>query len=189
MSLVDFENYLKFVDQVLAAKVDLPAAIDAIELESVLVSHGVVLLFSHMEQCYRAALETKCNRCADLEVRAFALSVKGEKTGKIGMSHVKGTLKRFGKACKDGFKADLIASNTENTWDSVMNQRVNVAHHGERASIPLRDLRTYYEDVRKVLGYFCKALGLDAPEVATISSLIVLPAQQAATGEPAPVAS
>ncbi|KKM60982.1 hypothetical protein LCGC14_1536320 [marine sediment metagenome] len=188
MSLVVFKNYLMFVDRVLAAKADLPTAIDAIELESVLVSHGVVLLFSHVERCYRAAIETKCNRCADLEVRTFALSVKDEKTGKIGMDSVKGTLKKFGKACREGFKADLSASNIENAWDSVVNQRVKVAHHGERASIPLGDLRNYYEDVRKVLGYFCKALGLDAAEVATISSLIVLPAQQAATGEPAPAA-
>lgn len=175
MSLVAFENYLKFAEGVVAEKVDLPAAVDAIELESVLVSHGVVLLFAHMERCFQSALETKCNRCVDLEVRTFALSVKEEKTGRIGMESVKGTLKKFGIGVRDGFKADLEASNLKESWDSVMILRHEVAHYGERASLSLADLRRYYEDIRKVLGLVCKALGLNAVEVTEISSLIILP--------------
>lgn len=175
MSLVVFENYLKLAEGVVAEKADLAAAIDAIELESVLVSHGVVLLYAHMERCFQSALETKCSRCVDLEVRTFALSVKKEKTGRIGMDSVKGTLGKFGTRVSDGFKADLGASNLKDSWDSVMNLRRQVAHYGERASLSLAELRRYYEDIRKVLGLVCKALGLNAVEVTEISSLIILP--------------
>ena len=175
MSLAGVKNYLNFADGAVAAKTELPSAIDVIEFESVLVSHGVVLLYAHMEQCFRQALETRCKRCADLEVMNFSLSVKDEKTGKIGMDSVKGTLKRFGNHYRDGFKADLEASNIKETWDSVMNQRHKVAHDGDPASLTLSELRDYYEDIRKVLGIFCKALSLNAKEVATICDLIVLP--------------
>lgn len=169
------ENYLKFARGAVAVKSDLPSAIDAIEFESFLVSHGVVLLYARMEQCFRQALSTRCNRCVDLEVRAFALSVKDEKTGRIGIRDVKGTLKRFGIDCRDGFSLDLETSNFKESWDSVMNQRHQVAHDGQPASLTLSELHGYYEGIRSVLGFICKALSLNTAEVTEISSLIILP--------------
>lgn len=175
MSLDVVENFLKLAEGVVAANADIPATIDAIELENALVSHGVVLLYAHMEQCFKSALEIRCNRCPDIEVRAFALSVKDEKTGRIGMDSVKGTLKRFGDTYKDTFNADLEASDLKHSWDSVMAQRHQVAHYGKPASLTLADLRLYYENIRQVLGFLCKALSLDTVEVAAISNLVILP--------------
>lgn len=181
MSLAAFEKYLSFVDQVLGLnEVDLPSAIDLAELESTLVSHGVVLLYAHTEQCFRQVVETKCRYCIDDEVRAFALSVKDEKTGKIGMGEVKGTLKRFGVACRDGFKEDLEKLDAKESWDSVMNHRHTVAHQGDPASLTLATLKEYYSGIQKILGLICKALGLDQKEVAKISSLIELPSPETA---------
>ena len=185
MSLEAVHKFLAFADQVVQVKDDLPASVDAIELESSLVNLGVVMLYAHMEQCFRRSIESKCNCCQDVEVRAFALSVKDDKTGKIGMDSVKGTLKRFGVACRDGFKSDLDASGLQEAWDSVMNQRAQVAHYGEPASITLRELREYYENICAVLGFICKWLGLGETEVKAISPLIVLPAPPAP--EPAAV--
>ncbi|MFG0276276.1 MAG: HEPN domain-containing protein [Phycisphaerales bacterium] len=175
MSLESFDQYLAFSERAVRAKDDLPDLVDALEFENALVNLGVVLIYAHMEQCFRRSIESKCNCCEDLEVRSFALSVKDEKTGKIGMGEVKGTLKKFGKNCQDRFKRDLEASGLRDSWDSVMNQRAQVAHYGEPASITLRELREYYEGVRKVLGLICNALGLSATDVGAISSLIVLP--------------
>lgn len=180
MSLDFVEHYLRFADQVVYRKGDLPDEIDAIEVENTLVSHGVVLLYAHMEQCFRKALEVRCNRCSDVEVRTFALSVKDEKAGRISMESVKGTLKRFGAGVRDMFKADLEASNLSESWDSVKNQRARVAHSGKPASITLTELDYFYNDIRKVLGFICKALGLDAKEAETISPLIDFPSSATA---------
>src|ERR1700676_3544916 len=98
MSLAVFENFLKFAERAVAARAKLPPEIEAAELESALVSHGVVLLHSHMEQCLLAAIEARCVRCTDPEVRTFALSVKDEKSGRIGIDALKGTLGRFSPA-------------------------------------------------------------------------------------------
>ena len=188
MSLAIFEKFLEFAEAIIGVKADLPAAIDAGELESVLVSHGVALLYAHMEQCFQKALEIKCHRCADIEVRTFALSVKDDKTGKLKMESVKGTFTRFGIDHKSGFGPELEASNLKDTWDSVVNQRAMVAHYGERASLTLAELRLYYQDIRNVLGLICKALGLNAREVAAISTLIILPAAPVAAPVPGPAA-
>lgn len=175
MSLEAVHQFLAFADQVVQAKDDLPESIPAVELENALVNLGVVMLYAHMEQCFQRAIETKCNCCQDAEVRAFALSIKDEKTGKIGMDAVKGTLKRFGKACRDGFRGDLETSGLQDAWDSVMNQRHKVAHYGLPASITLRELREYYERIRRVIGLICKSLQLGAADVGNISAQIVLP--------------
>lgn len=173
MSLAVFENFLKFAEGAVAAKAHLPPVIDPAEFESALVSHGVVLLHSHMEQCLRSAIEAKCGRCVDLEVRAFALSVRDEKTGRIGVEFLKKTLGRFSSAYKSAFKEDLDNSELGDSWESIAIQRHTVAHAGSPATCTLADLRLYYEDIRKVLGFFCTGLGLDLKEVTEISSLIV----------------
>lgn len=96
MSLAIFESFLNFAERAVAAKNDLPPAIDPAEFESALVSYGVILLHAHMEQCLRSAIEARCMRCVDTEVRTFALSVKDKETGKIGIDFLKATLGRFG---------------------------------------------------------------------------------------------
>src|SRR5437660_199738 len=134
MSLAIFENFLKFAERALAARNDLPPAIDAAEFESALVSYGIVLLYSHMEQCLGSALEARCARCVEPEVRAFALSVRDKETGKIGIAALKGTLGRFGAAYKKAFKDNLdnagLGDSDSGSWLSIMNQRATVAHHG-----------------------------------------------------------
>jgi hypothetical protein len=174
MSLAVFENFLKFAEGAVAVKAKWPPEVDINELESAFVNYGVVLLHSHMEQCFRMALEVRCARCADLEVLAFALSVKDEKTGKIGLDSVKATLRRFSAAYRTTFDAELKKSGLEDAWGSIQAQRHRVAHYGEPATLTLAELRGYYEDIRKVLGYFCKGLSLTHLEVAKISSLIIV---------------
>jgi hypothetical protein len=179
MSLAIFENFLNFAETAVAARSDLPAAVDAAEFESALVSYGVVLLHSHIEQCLRGAIEARCVRCVDLEVRAFAMSVRDEKSGKIGIEALKGTLKRF-SIPKVAFHTDIKDFGGADSWESVMNQRGTVAHQGQPATCSLGDLRIYYNDIRKILGFFCNRLGLDSSEVTSISSLIVQAAPPAA---------
>lgn len=186
MSLAVFDNYMQFVDRVLAAKTNLPDDVDAIELESTLVSHGVVLLYGCMEQCFQQALECKCQRCTDPEVRTFALSVKSEKTGKLAMESVKGTLKRFGINHAQDLKPALEALNVTESWDSIVNQRQRIAHHGLHASVTLSELRRYYSDIRKVIGCVCKALTLTKADVATFCSLIEFPISPTPTNSSAP---
>ena len=130
MSIAIFENFLTFAEGAIGAKADLPPAIDATEFESALVSYGVVLLHSHMEQCLRSAIETRCARCVDSEVRAFALSVRAEKTGRIKIDALKDTLGRFSGVYKSAFKDDLADSDLGSSWDSITNQRGTVAHAG-----------------------------------------------------------
>ena len=137
MSLAVFENFLKFAEVAIAAKAGLPTAIDAGEFESALVNYGVVLLHAHMEQCLRSEIELRCRRCADLEVRAFALSVRDEKTGRIGVASLKDTLRRFSDACRTAFHTDLQASGRGDSWESIKNQRITVAHHGQPVSCSL----------------------------------------------------
>jgi len=185
MSLAIFESFLKFAEGAMGSKADLPNAIDAAELENALVSHSVVLLHSHMEQCLRNAIEARCVRCVDPEVRAFALSVRDKETGRIGISSLKDTLGRFSEEYKIAFRTQLDVSGLADSWESIKNQRVAVAHHGQPATCSLADLRLYYENIRRILGFFCTALGLDPAEVTGISNLIVLAPAPAAA--PAPV--
>ncbi len=186
MSLAVFENFLRFAEGAVAAKAALPSQIDAAEFESALVSYGVVVLYAQVEQCVRSAFDLKCGKCADVEVRTFALSVKNEKTGKLRIEHLKGTLGRFGDSCKQRFRDRFIVRGTdtvskhETSWESVMNQRHIVAHEGNPARCSLDDLRLFYGDVRMVLGFLCDALGLDAAEIAGISKLIIIPLRSVA---------
>ncbi len=178
MSLAIFENFLNFAESAIRAKADLPFAIDAAEIENALVNYGVVLLHAHMEQCLRSAFEARCARCSDFELRTLTLSIRDKETGKIGLSSVKDTLARFSKLYKQRFKAHLDNSGVgdgENTsWESVKNQRHAVAHNGQPATCSLADLRLFYGDIRKVLGFFCDAIGLSQAETAAISPLIEL---------------
>jgi hypothetical protein len=176
MSLLAIENFLTFAEVVVAVQEGLPLGIDALELESVLVSHGVVLLYAHMEQCFQKALEIKCGRCTDAQVRTFALSVKGDKTGKLKLESVKETLKRFGIDHKNEFSPHLDALGVKDAWDSVVNQRAVVAHYGQPASLTLAELRGFYQGIRQVLGAICVALSLSEQETTTISALIIRPA-------------
>jgi len=181
MSLAVFESFLAFAERAVRSKAALPAEIDPAEFESALVNYGVVLLHSHMEQCLRKAVEARCARCVDPEVRAFALSISDEKPGKIGVDSLKQTLGRFSAAYKSTFKADLDASQLADSWESIKNHRRTVAHAGQPAGLTLADLRIYYEDVRQVLGLFCGGLGLDNLEIAAISPLIARPLATACT--------
>jgi len=142
-----------------------------------------------MEQCFQEALESKCNRCTDAEVRTFALSVKSEKTGKLKLDGVKSTCKRFGINHKQVLTPELERLNIAESWDSVVNVRQRVAHHGERASLTLSELRGYYRDIQKVLGCICKALTLDDVEVKTICKLIEFPTQPATATSQSPRSS
>ncbi len=139
------------------------------------MSHGVVLLHSHIEQCILKAVEARCARCADLELRTFALSVRNEKTGRIGIDALKGTLKRFSLAYRATFGNHLNTTGLGSAWDSVTNQRGTVAHYGQPATCSLADLRLYYDEIRRILGFFCNGLGLDSAEVNQISTLISFP--------------
>jgi hypothetical protein len=177
MSLSIVEEYLAFAGEVIASRKGLPTDIDALELENVLVSHGVVLLYARMEQCFQEAIECKCNRCMDNEVRAFALSVKNEKTGKISFDSVKGTVKRFGIDHSTALSPELERLSVSDSWNSVVNIRQRVAHHGERASLTFAELRGYYSDIRKVLGCICKALTLEESDVSRICCLIEYPSK------------
>jgi len=98
-------------------------AIDANEFENALVNYGVVLLHAHMEQCIKGAIEARCVRCTDLELRTLTLSIKDKETGKIGIASLKDTLGRFSKAYKLMFKAHLDASGVgdgdDSSWESV----------------------------------------------------------------------
>jgi hypothetical protein len=129
-------------------------------------------------------------RCIDAEVRAFALSVKDKETGRIGIDALKGTLGRFGAAYKTIFKDSLdnsgLLDSDGGSWLSIMTQRARVAHDGQPATCSLADLRLFYNDIRLVLGFFCNGLGLVSTEVATISSLIVMPAAPAAAAPVTP---
>ncbi len=189
MSLAVFENFLRFAEGAVAARNALPPAIDPAEFESAIVSYGVVLLHAHMEQCLRSAVEARCRRCADPEIRTLAFKVAEKDTGRIGIDALKATLGRFGDAYKTAFRDHLNTSGLgdagNSAWVSIMSQRAAVGHHGQPATCSLADLRLYYDDIRKVLGFFCHALGLVSTEVTAISSLIVFPAAPPATG-PAP---
>lgn len=175
MSLITFENYLQYVDNVLAnTKTSLPE-VDLLELESVLVTQGVVVLYARMEQCFQQALESKCSRCADAEVRAFALSVKKDKAGKLSLGSVKDVIKRFGIDHKAKFSPLIEQLGVSTSWDSIVDVRQRIAHHGERASFGLSDLKRYYSDIRSVLGCICKAMTLSDVEASAICSFICYP--------------
>lgn len=175
MSLIVFESFLAFAERAVAAKAGLPPEIDAAEFENALVSYGVVVLYARIERCVQSAIDVKCGKCADADVRAFALSVKDEKTGKLSVDSLKATLKRFGTHCRSKFKKYVDKTDPEVSWESVMSQRASVAHEGKPASCTLVELRKRYEDVRVVLGWFCDSLGLSRDEIEGISKLIIAP--------------
>lgn len=187
MSLAIFENFLKFAEGAVAAKAMLPSSIDPNEFESALVSHGVVLLHAHMEQCLRKAIDARCARCSDPEIKTYAVSVRRDTSGKLKIEAIKGSLTRFSDAYKKAFSNHLSASGLATSWDSVVNHRHDVAHEGNPAQLTLKELRLYYDHVRRVLGFLCDGLTLTAVEVGGISNLItnVPPiAQSASASQP-----
>ena len=172
MSLAAFDCFLKFAEATVASKPNWPSTIDAPELESALVGYGVVLLHSHMEQCVRKAVEIRCSQCDDVGVRAYAISIAEEKTGRIAINELSRTLRRFGTQSQSAFERDLVASGLNSSWDSIIHHRKNLAHSGRPASLTLADLRFYFEGIRKVLGFYCNALGLSRIEIEDVSTLI-----------------
>jgi hypothetical protein len=175
MSLSIFSNYAKYVDTLLVNSKAEMRDIDLSELESVLVSHGVVLLYARMEQCFQELIERKCNHCTDEHVRKFALSVKEEKAGKLRLEYVKSLLKRFGIDHSSRLSPLLQQLGSPESWDSIVNVRQRIAHHGERATISLKDLDKYHQDVCCVLGCISKAMGLSESEAIAVCSEIKFP--------------
>lgn len=173
MSLALFEAYLTFAESVARQKSLIPDVIDVNDLESALTCHGVVLLHSQMEQCVKRAVTIRCMRLSDSKIRSFAQSIIAEKTNKVGIEFLKQTLNRFGPDYKQSFHDNLDTSGLNTAWDSVINHRKTVAHEGIPASLSLADLRMYYEGIRKVLGFYCKALELSEDEIRSISPLVV----------------
>jgi hypothetical protein len=175
MSLNFFESYLVFAEGVSKQRSVIPDAIDVIELESALTCHGVVLLHSQMEQCVRNAVSVRCLRIADPKAQSFAQSIISEKTNKVGIESLNQTLNRFGKEYKEFFQKCLKESGLNAAWDSVVNHRRKVAHDGIPATLSLADLRSYYDGIRRVLGFYCKALELTDQEIQSISPLVIVP--------------
>lgn len=173
MSLAVFENFLNFAEHAVRVKADLPASLDTMEFENALVNYGVVLLYSHMEQCIRKSIDSRCRRCSDAEVREFAIRARMDTTGKIKIEYLKKSLARFSDDYKRTFHKHLNSSARDSSWDSVVNHRHTVAHEGLPASLTLSDLRLYYDHVREVLGFFCDGLCLTSAEIVAISPLIV----------------
>ncbi len=174
MSLAVFETYLNLAEQAVAHKALLPALIDPAELESALTCNCVVLLHSQMEQAIRKAVMLRCARSTDLQIRAFAHDVAQEKTGKLGITHLNQTLNRFCSSYKQAFQDELNTSGLNIAWDSIVNQRKRIAHDGDPVSLTLAELRQFYEGIRKVLGFYARALGLTDLEIQSISPLIVV---------------
>jgi hypothetical protein len=175
MSLIAFDNYLQYVDKVIASTKTLLPEVEFLELESVLVTQGVVVLYARMEQCFQQVLESKCSRCGDAEVRAFALSVKKDKAGKLSLQNVKEVIGRFGIDHRVNFSPLIDTLGVSTSWDSIVGVRQRIAHHGERASFGLGDLKQYYSDIRSVLGCICKAMTLSEVEAIAICSSICFP--------------
>lgn len=173
MSLAVFETFLVFAERAMQSKPNFPDELDPVELASAFASYGVVLLHSQMEQCVKTAVSVRCAKCVDPEVRSFAQSIIAEKTGKLGLQYLNQTLNRFGAQCKIVFRTELDATGLNASWDSVVNHRHIVAHEGKPAALTLGDLRLYFEGVRKILGFYCKALGLSVVETNGISPLII----------------
>lgn len=180
MSLAIFESFLNFAESAVRSKDDLPSVINAAEFENALVNYGVVLLHSHMEQCMRKAIDIRCARCTDVEVRAFALKTRKESTGKLKIEFLKSSLTRFSSDYKAKFDGHLRSSGLDGSWDSVVNHRHTVAHEGQPAGLTLADLRLYYGHVRRVLGFFCDGLCLTSSEIQGVCTLI----QQVSQTEP-----
>jgi hypothetical protein len=175
MSLVAFETYIQTVDSVLASASGFLDEFELLELESVLVSQGVVILYARMEQCFQTVLESKCTRCNDKEVRTFALSVKKDKTGKLKIQEVKEVFNRFGINHRVEFTPLIESLNVNLSWDSIVDVRQRIAHHGERAGFGLNDLKQFYNQIRIVLGCICKVMTLSEAESQTICKCIIFP--------------
>ena len=172
MSLATFEKFLVFAETAIRLRQYFPEGLDPIELESVFVSHGAVLLHSHMEQCIRKAVALRCDRCTDNEIRGFARKSAEEKTGKLKIEFLKQTLERFCRTYRDTFHDDLTRLGINFGWDSIVNHRKVVAHEGQPAAMTLSELRQYYDEIRAVLGHYCQALGLEESGTMGISTLI-----------------
>lgn len=129
--------------------------------ENILVSHGVVLLYSECEQRIKAVVKDRCGSVTDAHVLRFAHAMADRVTGKMTFNDLKGTLGYFSGDVKLAFGELITSDNDERllwSWERMYNNRKLVAHHGDSPQITLQDLLEDVPRCRKVVDHYQAAL-------------------------------
>jgi len=82
-----------------------------------------------------------------------------EKRGSASLGQIRNFCKFLGQGCRDDFELLLAADNQAMvSYESLFNNRNNIAHGGQRA-VTLRDALTYYWSGHRVVDYLLQAVG------------------------------
>lgn len=133
---------------------------DRLGIESMLVSHCIVLLYSECEQEIKSAIKMKCHESPNRHVASFAESTIDSVTGKMQLTEIHRTLRRFCESVKDKFCSSCAsdADPIDIAWDRMYQARKKVAHYGEPAGMTLEDLESDIQACRRLITYYKECL-------------------------------
>lgn len=132
------------------------------EIETFLTQYLLIHICAAFEEKIEQLISSRAVASNDPAVAEFVDSVVGQVFRSIGTSEIGGLLKRFGAACKEGFRKEMGAQQRAETfYNNIVTNRHQVSHRGSsHSSLTFGDLVQYYDEGHVVLDAVGRALML-----------------------------
>jgi len=133
------------------------------EVETYLVKYLLVLICSEFEEMILRAVEARAGSLTDAEIVAFIKSATAQLFRSLRISELSGLLGRFAPAIKDNFSSNVTDSAAHVAFDTLINNRMQVAHSTGVVNLTFGELKLRYEESKDVVRYFATALNVAHP--------------------------
>ena len=139
------------------------------EIESYLVSYALTTIYAEYESRLNILIARRCALTDDVHLKNFAQTLakcgtevyqtENRSTGRIKLSDLADSLKRFGQDYRDKFMLQIENKPAHTAWDKIVNNRQMIAHQ-QGTNLTFQELEEAYYESLKVLDAFGDALNL-----------------------------
>jgi hypothetical protein len=109
------------------------------------------------------AVEARAGSLPDVEIVAFIKSATAQLFRSLRISELAGLLGRFAPTIKDSFSANVKDSTAHVAFDTLINNRMQVAHTTGVVNLTFGELKLRCEESNDVVRYFATALNVGHP--------------------------
>ena len=133
------------------------------EVETYLVKYLLVLICSEFEEMVLRTVEARASNSPDTEIVTFIKSATLQLFRSLRIGELAGLLARFAPAVKAGFSANVNNTAAHAAFDTIINNRMQVAHTTGVVNLTFGELKLRYEESKIVVRHFAAALNVPHP--------------------------
>lgn len=133
------------------------------EIESYLVKYLLVVICSEFEEMVVRTVEARAGNLQDAEMFTFVRSATAQLFRSLRISELAGLLGRFAPAIKEGFATSVNNTSAHAAFDTLVNNRMQVAHTTGVVNLTFGELKARYQESKDVVRHFAKALNVAHP--------------------------